>query len=282
MADILKSLTRDHNQRPRDVRPGEKAETLWDELYGGKWKMAFGKSHKTKGVRGLEEPETHKLPNGWTYSDADALEDAILFPEELTNPDAKLSVPEAPSAMDKWESSGPKLKKFCLDLDSDEESDEDSNDNSDLSSTRDGADETDSDEDGEFVLEEECEDKSLVDETHLQKFHPNATPEEVWSEAPAGPLKRKSWDSGFAKLIMCLSDYLERPERTPEWLKRNQTFRWFQKWDKRNAQSELKRLKPSTRDEMMHAEFIDFIQRDKSHGKLMGPDNEQGLTDCSV
>jgi hypothetical protein len=290
MAGILQSLTRDHNKRPRDLRPGEKAETLWDELDSGKWKFKVGKAHKTDGLAGFE---TSKLPFGFAYSEADALEDAILFPEELTNPDAKLPVQEAANSLDKWESTGPKLRKFCLDLDSDESdeySDEgfdeyddegdaaEDEDYSDMTSDMDGDEEILSNE-GEFVLEEEVERQRRVDDklSSLTKVNPDITPDELWATVPEDSITIR-WDTGYANIFIRLMPYLAQPEKAPEFLKNDPIFKWYQKWNKRMQNLDSKRQMSSN---PLDSEFMDFLHRDKSHGKLLGSHDSQALTVCS-
>jgi hypothetical protein len=250
MAHILKTLTRDHNQRPRDLKPGEEAETLWDELQNPMFRMAFGKATLKEAPSGFDRPEATQLPKGWTYTEADAQEDAILFPEELIDPNAEQPVQEASSSLDAWERRGPSLKRLVYDMESDEESDDYSDPN----------------DEPRVEVDRESEADSDLNEIQLKKFNPNATPAEVWS-VEAIKSERKSWDLGFVKLLECLMTYVEEPSRAPDWLKRDQTFKWMQKWDDRNLELEMSRLNQGA--PMAMTEFMDSIQRDKSGRKSL-------------
>jgi hypothetical protein len=60
--------------------------------------------------------------------------------------------------------------------------------------------------------------------------------------------------------------YVIDPKKAPEFLKRDQTFKWLKTWS-------MKLNKMSSRlfmqDEITHNEVLDFVQRDKTHGKSM-------------
>jgi hypothetical protein len=251
VAHILKSLTRDQNKRPRDLRPGEIAETLWDEIQGSKWRMAFGEVNDKEGIRGFDNPESGKLPNRWAYGEADALEDSILFPD-----DAESSLPGEPSSLDRWEHHGPSIKRLVYDLDSDEDSDI------------------------EDKGEEVGDDSEEESDGELQRINPFATPAEVWSVVPTKPLEQKSWDTGFTHILGSLMRYVEEPERVPGFLQRDQTFKWLQKWDNRNMELYLRRLKQE--QEATNAECMEFVQRDKSHGKQIGYNGKKSLIILSI
>ena len=73
LAPILKTLTYAGNTwRRRDIQEGEMVESAWDKLTSDKADLKWG----TPGVYVSEE-----MPKNLVYTEADALEDQILFPE---------------------------------------------------------------------------------------------------------------------------------------------------------------------------------------------------------
>ena len=103
-APVLKTITRDEeSQRVRKIKPDEAIASLYDKIHDGRTKFHFG-----DGTRTDAEP-----PKGVFYNEADALEDQVLFPEEL---DAKQSKPlvfrEPAHRLHKFEHGGPDMHKF--------------------------------------------------------------------------------------------------------------------------------------------------------------------------
>ena len=131
MASILKTLVQDREtRRTRNAKPGE--ETIYDDLHHAGSKMVFTPNlaeKRDKGRVGHEEFNT-TAPANWFYSDVDAAEDLVLFPDEATLDQAGGVVPTKlvrdrdDPITKQLERSGTNWKRFIYDLDSDAESDE--------------------------------------------------------------------------------------------------------------------------------------------------------------
>ncbi|MCJ1417711.1 hypothetical protein MMC32_004056 [Xylographa parallela] len=104
-APVLKTITRDEeSQRVRKIKPDEAIASLYDEIHDGRTKFHFG-----DGTRTDAEP-----PKDVFYNEADALEDQILFPEELDAKQSKPLVFRAPThRLHKFEHGGPDMHKFA-------------------------------------------------------------------------------------------------------------------------------------------------------------------------
>ncbi|OQV00840.1 hypothetical protein CLAIMM_06285 [Cladophialophora immunda] len=80
IAPILKTVTRDENTwRPRDIREGESAQSIWDEIRNDsrfEWRTPKGDVYT-------------EMPKHLAYGEADALEDEILFPEDFSSSSSK-------------------------------------------------------------------------------------------------------------------------------------------------------------------------------------------------
>lgn len=73
MEPILRSLTREvGTQRTRDIRPGEQARSIWDDIQSSS--MIFLDPH-------AEDGRAPDVGADICYQEADALEDSVLFPE---------------------------------------------------------------------------------------------------------------------------------------------------------------------------------------------------------
>lgn len=112
-AHILKTITHDPNQRVRDIKPGEHIRSIYEELCD---------PATTKYRFAGDEDTTDVLPPHLVYSEADALEDAVLFPEE-EQAHAKLSL--AGTSLDERK---PDFTRFISGIDSDNESDDENSD----------------------------------------------------------------------------------------------------------------------------------------------------------
>ncbi|KAK7962471.1 MFS allantoate transporter [Apiospora aurea] len=86
---FLRSITREEDtQRVRSIKPGEEVKSMWD--------VATDPSNKyfvwdEKGQQEIHDSGSHGGPSNQFYSEADAAEDAVLFPDELVS--AKRNVP---------------------------------------------------------------------------------------------------------------------------------------------------------------------------------------------
>ncbi|KAK3725484.1 hypothetical protein LTR37_000454 [Vermiconidia calcicola] len=110
MAPVLKTLTQERESgRTRDAK--EREETLWEVLQhqGSRLLFAAGQDERKEqvGSRGsvVQDEFMTTAPPNWFYSDIDAAEDEVLFPDEL-------------------ERHGPNWKRFILGLESDDDEDD--------------------------------------------------------------------------------------------------------------------------------------------------------------
>jgi len=103
--------------RVRDIDPGEQVKSIWDDIVGGRTvSLDIDK-------QGMSERESWGESS--FYSEADAVEDTVLFPEETSTGDVKTVYKANNSAIDNYVSKGPDWVRFILDLDTDEDVDDD-------------------------------------------------------------------------------------------------------------------------------------------------------------
>ena len=113
---VLETLTRDMStMRVRDILPGEQVDSVWDDIT------------QSRSVS-LDIYEQRESENPWGesyfYNEADAAEDIILFPEEMSTGHAKSVYKAGNSAIDKFMRKGPDFDRFVMDLETDEEFDD--------------------------------------------------------------------------------------------------------------------------------------------------------------
>ncbi|KAF2668737.1 hypothetical protein BT63DRAFT_284063 [Microthyrium microscopicum] len=278
MAHILKTLTRDQSKRPRDLKPGEEASTLWDELQSESFKMLISQLDQhpppRRGLRRHDLKPQGGLPPGWAYSEADLLEDLCLFEEETTDPTAPVPFKGAVNSIDVWESSGISMKKFLFDLDSDDDTDFAYSDFDELEEADaaaraelDQAISIDSEDENDesWVSGDELtdDDDELVD-LMQRLWHPDATPEEVWA-APRRGKPRKNWREGYESILLCLAGYIHDPRQAPAFLKRDPAFRSLRRWDEMSERQQLMSATESVKSAVFQKEMVDTFNRDKSH-----------------
>ncbi|KAL8979797.1 MAG: hypothetical protein Q9205_004956 [Flavoplaca limonia] len=148
---ILKTLTHDpETMRTRDLKPGEQAMSIWEEIQKGRNHML-----NTKG-KTREEQLAPDLPPSYFYGEADVLEDEVLFPEEFSTESSNALYSGWVNALENFGNEGPNWERFVHDLDTDDEL------SSDGSHESDASDESDHHllEDGDGSDEEEWEDDS--------------------------------------------------------------------------------------------------------------------------
>ncbi|KAF1961597.1 hypothetical protein CC80DRAFT_462884 [Byssothecium circinans] len=119
-APIFKTITKDkRTERMRSIKPGEDVESLWDGLSTTAHAWRFRPKNPQDMLEGIDD--------SFKYTDADELEDSILFPEEGSGEMKDNLFRAKPSVMEMFEHR-PSLdmRRFVEDLDSEEElSDED-------------------------------------------------------------------------------------------------------------------------------------------------------------
>ncbi|KAF3051114.1 hypothetical protein E8E11_006285 [Didymella keratinophila] len=166
---ILKTLTKDPvTERVRSIKPDEKVESIWDGLD----KNARAWSWSPQGGFGKEGFE-----DSYKYTEADELEDAILFPLENTGLLPNDLYRHVPSAMEMFETDPIDFRRFAADLDTDDEVE--SSDGTDLGEAEDDGDsdwEDKSDDDGYELVHEselkpgESEDAAEAVEILIEQF----------------------------------------------------------------------------------------------------------------
>ena len=129
---VLKTLCRnEETNRPRDIKPGEEIESIWDEVSGPGTTFFYTKddNHRDQSEGNLAlrrvYNEPNKFPKKFFYEKADELEDAILFPEGLADKKADPLDVGNSGPIEKW-IAGFSLKGFiegdCFESDDESES----------------------------------------------------------------------------------------------------------------------------------------------------------------
>jgi hypothetical protein len=110
---VLKTITREEKtHRVRDIKPGEVVESIWDQITNPRATFMFTDTNNEL------QPEAHHY---LLYNESDALEDAVLFPEESQKAENAMIPHQSTQAMHAFEHEGPSIVKFIFDLDTDDE-----------------------------------------------------------------------------------------------------------------------------------------------------------------
>lgn len=183
-APIMKTIHRDPDTfRPRDAKAGEK--TLWDLVQRSKSQFIDTKTQS------VAEDQLEYL----FYSEADALEDYILFPDEHLEGDIVYR-PHV-NALEKLAGKAPNMLRFIQDLDTDEETDS-SDDDEELS---------DDDDECDHLIANNGEDlkahfEAIMDRSHDTTSSDDDTLESDKSSQSEGEDGSKYKDSDVASLLM--------------------------------------------------------------------------------
>ena len=120
---LLKSLTRDPiTARTRDIKPDEDVMSIWDDIQQAKFRMINPRGRLTPRDGTNIEENPQKPDASYFYGEPDALEDQVLFPEELlVTEESKPLYTGKSSALDDFVRNGPNWHRFINDLDTDEE-----------------------------------------------------------------------------------------------------------------------------------------------------------------
>lgn len=188
---ILRTITQDKKtSRTRDIKPSEKGkiESFWDHIHAPGTKFRY---HNTGPGA---PPSSSEMPNDWKYTDADRLEDEILFPwERISDIDGEASnaslegrhkdddretiLESQRRKVHTFESSGFDMMRFAFDLDTDEEF-------SDLEKSESGE---------EFESDDEWESDASADAKALRKAQTRSKIARIVEEHPmkyrGGPKK---------------------------------------------------------------------------------------------
>jgi hypothetical protein len=118
MAPIIKTLRQERDTfRTRDVRPGE--DSIYDDLcHEGSKVMFFSVKDGAPGET------TEEAPSNWFYTDVDAAEDEIIFPEEVQGKRGTSILYTGDPIFKALDRAGPNSKRYILGLDSDDDSDD--------------------------------------------------------------------------------------------------------------------------------------------------------------
>jgi hypothetical protein len=250
---ILQTITHDpETKRVRSIKPGEKVESMWDGL---------DRTAKAWTVCPAESPEAVEIPMlTYGYTEADELEDALLFPLEASGALVDNLFRDNPSAMDLFEKGTIDPHKFAEDLDTDDES---------MGSTEDTDYEeyTDSELDEEALAALSIEDRSSAwmkkEETLALSDDLVATHEEDTMQEAAVTLTDQLKHSGSQN-----PDYFLPILRNPANAKEIPTLANLGPADlmmaMRTALSSLREYDTSER--AMRADFLRHLDREKSKG----------------
>lgn len=153
MAPILDTLTREPDTlRVREIRANEDGvRSIYKEIHNEETVFKLFNEHRKP---------IEKIPKDLLYNDVDALEDQILFGEEV-NPNDDLFSGNDTNNLNRLESQGPDINRFIFDLDTDEElsDDEDCEDScEDCSEDAGDWEEDEEDEEAEEAEEEDDDD----------------------------------------------------------------------------------------------------------------------------
>jgi hypothetical protein len=114
---ILQTITRDPTtERVRSIKPNEEAVSMWDRLDTTARAFAWDPNAPN-------EPEDREegFMTSYAYTEADEIEDALLFPYEANGDMADNLFRNDPSAMEVFEKETIDVRKFVNDVDTDEE-----------------------------------------------------------------------------------------------------------------------------------------------------------------
>ena len=112
MAPILSTITRDKKtQRARDIRPDEQVQSIFDEISEGEVRVGSVNVHNMAGDFTHNDP---RVLRKIIYNEADALEDAVLFPDELVSGEANGKFEQISSSLLKFEHGGPSLARWMI------------------------------------------------------------------------------------------------------------------------------------------------------------------------
>lgn len=153
-AHILKTLTRDkETHRVRELKSGDDTVTsIYDDIHHEGTSFFYGKLETLNSHEVKRAPGQSTIPRRLFYTEADALEDEILFPEENSSDGQPVLAVEK---LRRWEEEGFSMMKFVEGwwTDSDEDSSEDN-----------GEDEGESEDEDESEGENDGEDEDEEDE----------------------------------------------------------------------------------------------------------------------
>jgi hypothetical protein len=111
---ILQTLTRDPaTERIRSIKPDEQINSMWDSLDDTAQAFTVSPSDGVERGEGWD--------SSYAYTEADELEDELLFPLEATGEMTDNLFRNDPSAMEIFENETIDVDRFAADLDTDEE-----------------------------------------------------------------------------------------------------------------------------------------------------------------
>ncbi|TVY41459.1 hypothetical protein LOCC1_G005137, partial [Lachnellula occidentalis] len=208
---ILRTLYHDEeSHRPREIKPEDrgKVQSIWEGLNSEGTKFVFGEvEEKNRRLLAYQNGESltdlpqleHTEPHrNLFYNDTDALEDAVLFPEELSSTGIDPLEIGRIEPIKKWEDEGFSLARFVegMDLvDSDDEeidttmleeqglTDGESSEESSIASSE-AWDDPDDDDDGDEIDEDPSRDSTMQKLFRVMQKNPD--PRRAAAEDPAG------------------------------------------------------------------------------------------------
>ncbi len=251
---VLKTLCRnEETNRPRDIKPGEEIESIWDEFNHPGTTFFYSKDDnhldQSEGNLALRRVynEPNKFPKKFFYEEADELEDAILFPKELADKTIDPLDVGNPGPIGKWIASF-SLKGFiggdCFESDDESES-----------SAR-TADSDAENEDDEALGDEEDfrefqETRAEGDNGELDTHHV-ANPADKDQEM-AGSKNDAKLEEKSEKGLFDIPRAMGYSEELQEVMRRMTLREWRAFQDRRSPA-------------VVHAEFMEFLDKEKAKG----------------
>lgn len=119
MAPILRTITRDKvTQRAGDIKPGEEVQSIFDQL--SSMKVVAGAINPRDPNDALKENDP-RLLRKILYNEADAFEDAVLFPDELVTGEVDGAFEQVTNNLNIFEKQGPSLARWVVGAEFDED-----------------------------------------------------------------------------------------------------------------------------------------------------------------
>ncbi|KAG4427609.1 hypothetical protein IFR05_016909 [Cadophora sp. M221] len=189
-APVLKTLYTDQvTNRVRDIKSGDDVTSIYDRINDEDTQFFYSKIEDDTGlkVRRVYD-KANAFPRNLLYNQADVLEDAVLFPEELIADKLNPKDLGKISPLKVWEDEGFSLRKFIEGWESEYSGEDSEVDEMDLgtdSEFDDDEDDDDDDESGEFVLDHELEDgDALLDDESGEDEDKEIIPTRATGEVP--------------------------------------------------------------------------------------------------
>jgi hypothetical protein len=242
----LRTIVRDPTtSRARDKKPGEDGATLWEEVSESTFHILTDVTYDNG-----DDDDDDKKRRHWNlfYNEADALEDAVIFPDELDSTEEVAKFRNISNTISQFISEGPEVSKWVYDLDIDDsdpgepmsdDENEEWPDELDIDDSDSGEPMSD-DENEEWSDEDSLADKPLRWNTGLGEVTANAILQDL------GPGVTRRWKS------VCSEDEQKANALIIKWINERHEMEGYEEED-------------------MRTRWLEFMDRHKSARKLHVP-----------